>query len=253
LDKSLRSPSPPRLISLGQMSLLSPRLQLRVAQKQILTPGLVQMVTVLQLNRLELREMITQEIAENPVLEESTDEAARSSAPRKSSSFSKPSAWPSRPINRLLEAPTGTWKSLPACSPIVEAEPPADWGAPAAEGCRDRRAGRSRRTPRERRVAPKAGDDQDQGQPARLPSIHCRVNPASPQRREGETASHARTASARMRSVPSATISVPPIPAPTMAGINHPRRSSVRMDTKGIAFRSKRLYTVADETPIFKH
>src|SRR5215475_9229397 len=55
------------------MSLLSPRLQLKVAQKQILTPGLVQMVTVLQLNRLELKDMITQEIAENPVLEESLD------------------------------------------------------------------------------------------------------------------------------------------------------------------------------------
>ncbi len=50
--------------------MLSPRLQLKVAQKQILTPGLVQMVTVLQLNRLELKDMITQEIAENPVLEE---------------------------------------------------------------------------------------------------------------------------------------------------------------------------------------
>jgi RNA polymerase sigma-54 factor len=55
------------------MSLLSPRLQLRVAQKQILTPGLVQMVTVLQLNRLELKEMIAQEMALNPVLEETAE------------------------------------------------------------------------------------------------------------------------------------------------------------------------------------
>jgi RNA polymerase sigma-54 factor len=55
------------------MSLLSTRLQLRVAQKQILTPGLVQMVTVLQLNRLELKEMISQEMANNPFLEESAD------------------------------------------------------------------------------------------------------------------------------------------------------------------------------------
>ena len=55
------------------MSLLSPRLQLRVAQKQILTPGLVQMVTVLQLNRLELKEMINQEMSQNPVLEESAE------------------------------------------------------------------------------------------------------------------------------------------------------------------------------------
>src|ERR1051325_9402284 len=56
------------------MSLLSPRLQLKVAQKQILTPGLVQMVTVLQLNRLELKEMLNQEMVKNPVLEESTDD-----------------------------------------------------------------------------------------------------------------------------------------------------------------------------------
>src|SRR5947209_1285962 len=55
------------------MSLLSPRLQLRVAQKQILTPGLVQMVTVLQLNRLELKDMIAQEIAMNPVLDETAE------------------------------------------------------------------------------------------------------------------------------------------------------------------------------------
>lgn len=55
------------------MSSLSPRLQLRVAQKQILTPGLVQMVTVLQLNRLELKDMILSEIAQNPVLEEGAD------------------------------------------------------------------------------------------------------------------------------------------------------------------------------------
>src|ERR1700743_1877709 len=63
------------------MSLLSPRLQLKVAQKQILTPGLVQMVTFLQLNRLELKEMITQEIVKNPVLEESTEEPGEEITP----------------------------------------------------------------------------------------------------------------------------------------------------------------------------
>lgn len=57
------------------MSMLSQRLQVGVAQKQILTPGLVQLVSVLQLNRLELREKIVQEISENPVLEESLDAA----------------------------------------------------------------------------------------------------------------------------------------------------------------------------------
>jgi RNA polymerase sigma-54 factor len=52
------------------MNWLQPKLSLRVAQKQILTPGLVQMVSVLALNRLELKEMINQEIMANPVLEE---------------------------------------------------------------------------------------------------------------------------------------------------------------------------------------
>jgi RNA polymerase sigma-54 factor len=50
------------------------RLNLKVAQKQILTPGLVQMVSVLVLNKLELKEMINQEIVENPILEEVLDE-----------------------------------------------------------------------------------------------------------------------------------------------------------------------------------
>ncbi len=45
-------------------------LKLQVAQKQILTPGLVQMVTVLALNKLELRDMINTEMVANPLLEE---------------------------------------------------------------------------------------------------------------------------------------------------------------------------------------
>jgi len=52
------------------MNWLQPKLHLKVAQKQILTPGLVQMVSVLALNRLELREMINQEIVANPILED---------------------------------------------------------------------------------------------------------------------------------------------------------------------------------------
>jgi len=52
------------------MVLLQPRLNLRVTQKQILTPGLVQMVSVLALNKLELKDMINAEMVENPVLEE---------------------------------------------------------------------------------------------------------------------------------------------------------------------------------------
>src|SRR3974390_1059430 len=52
---------------------LQPKLNLRLTQKQILTPGLVQMVSVLALNKLELRDMIQAEMVENPVLEELDD------------------------------------------------------------------------------------------------------------------------------------------------------------------------------------
>ncbi|HXZ41826.1 MAG TPA: RNA polymerase factor sigma-54 [Terriglobales bacterium] len=55
------------------MVLLQPRLHLKVSQRQILTPGLVQMVSVLALNKLELRDMINAEMVENPVLEELED------------------------------------------------------------------------------------------------------------------------------------------------------------------------------------
>ena len=52
------------------MALLQPRLNLKVSQKQVLTPGLVQMVSLLALNKQELKEMIDAELLENPVLEE---------------------------------------------------------------------------------------------------------------------------------------------------------------------------------------
>jgi RNA polymerase sigma-54 factor len=45
-------------------------MSLRVSQRQVLTPGLMQMVSVLALNKLELKEMIDAEMVENPVLEE---------------------------------------------------------------------------------------------------------------------------------------------------------------------------------------
>ena len=50
--------------------MLQPKLNLKVSQRQVLTPGLVQMVSVLALNKLELKEMINTEMVENPVLEE---------------------------------------------------------------------------------------------------------------------------------------------------------------------------------------
>jgi RNA polymerase sigma-54 factor len=55
--------------------LLQPRLNVKLSQRQVLTPGLVQMVGVLALTKLELKDMINGELVENPVLEE-IDESA---------------------------------------------------------------------------------------------------------------------------------------------------------------------------------
>jgi RNA polymerase sigma-54 factor len=52
------------------MTLLQPKLNVKLSQRQILTPGLMQMVSVLALNKIELKEMIDAEMVENPVLEE---------------------------------------------------------------------------------------------------------------------------------------------------------------------------------------
>ena len=91
-----------------------------MAQKQILTPGLVQMVSVLALNRLELREMINQEIMANPVLEEVPEEdvAARTVTPTKRSSRKKPKKFPRPkppiPSTNSISAPSSRSISIPA-------------------------------------------------------------------------------------------------------------------------------------------
>src|SRR6202049_591445 len=97
------------------MSMLSPRLQLKVSQKQILTPGLVQMVTVLQLNRLELKDMITAEISENPVLEESA-EAGEELTPEEVQAFLENERTSEPADEAILQAVNGS------ASPEVDAD-----------------------------------------------------------------------------------------------------------------------------------
>jgi RNA polymerase sigma-54 factor len=87
--------------------MLRPSLQLKVVQKQILTPGLVQMVTVLQLNRLELKEMITQEIVKNPVLEESGEEIGEEITPEELLPLLEPERVTDPADQQILEAALG--------------------------------------------------------------------------------------------------------------------------------------------------
>jgi RNA polymerase sigma-54 factor len=95
------------------MSLLSPRLQLKVAQKQILTPGLVQMVTVLQLNRLELKEMITQEIVKNPVLEEAAEDSGEEISPEELLPLLEPERVQDPADRQILEVASLTDANMP--------------------------------------------------------------------------------------------------------------------------------------------
>jgi len=55
--------------------LLQSRLNIKLTQRQALTPSLVQMMSVLALNKLELKDMINGELVENPVLEELEESA----------------------------------------------------------------------------------------------------------------------------------------------------------------------------------
>src|SRR5580700_8062610 len=107
------------------VSMLRPSLQLRVAQKQILTPGLVQMVTVLQLNRLELKEMITQEIVENPVLEESSEEVGEEITAEEILPLLEPERVSDPSDQQLLEATMGD----AAHTNGIAGEAPAELGA----------------------------------------------------------------------------------------------------------------------------
>src|ERR1700738_838074 len=46
---------------------------LRLSQQLVMTPQLQQAIQLLQLNRMELQEVVTQEMMENPMLEERTE------------------------------------------------------------------------------------------------------------------------------------------------------------------------------------
>ena len=50
------------------------RLDLKLAQKLVMTPQLQQAIKLLQLSRLELSQVVSQELEENPLLEESVSE-----------------------------------------------------------------------------------------------------------------------------------------------------------------------------------
>ena len=61
---------------------LEQKLNLRLSQRLVMTPSLQQAIKLLQMSRLELQEVLTQEMVENPILEEQ-EETRRPSASRR--------------------------------------------------------------------------------------------------------------------------------------------------------------------------
>ncbi|MYA29490.1 MAG: RNA polymerase sigma-54 factor, partial [Nitrospira sp. SB0666_bin_27] len=57
------------------------KLDLRLSQKLVMTPQLQQAIKLLQLSRLELQQVLSQHILENPLLEELSAEADEGDAP----------------------------------------------------------------------------------------------------------------------------------------------------------------------------
>src|SRR3954470_386108 len=61
---------------------LEQKLSLRLAQKLVMTPSLQQAIKLLQMTRMELDTLLTQELVENPVLEESSEVVDEEPPPR---------------------------------------------------------------------------------------------------------------------------------------------------------------------------
>src|SRR5437660_12469925 len=59
---------------------LEQKLHLKLSQKLIMTPSLQQAIKLLQLSKLELQEVLNQELLENPLLEESGEETKQEEA-----------------------------------------------------------------------------------------------------------------------------------------------------------------------------
>src|SRR4029078_2787853 len=68
---------------------LEQKLSLKLAQKLVMTPSLQQAIKLLQMTRMELDTLLTQELVENPVLEESS-EVTDEDAPQEATPEEKP-------------------------------------------------------------------------------------------------------------------------------------------------------------------
>src|SRR5258706_14107111 len=85
---------------------LEQRLNLRMAQRLVMTPSLQQAIKLLQLSKLELAEEIAQELVENPVLEEQDEIEVRDQAASASGVETEAAARTDAPAANEPEAPS---------------------------------------------------------------------------------------------------------------------------------------------------
>src|SRR5258708_13569333 len=78
----------------------------KLTQQLVMTPQLQQAIKLLQLSRVELEEMVTKELQENPALEEGPTEEAETSGeqPRPETQVSVPENGPELVLNPELSA-----------------------------------------------------------------------------------------------------------------------------------------------------
>src|SRR6478736_4013793 len=65
---------------------------LKLSQQLVMTPQLQQAIKLLQLNRMELQEVVTQEMMENPILEELTETPDGDTVPPEGDTLASPEA-----------------------------------------------------------------------------------------------------------------------------------------------------------------
>ncbi len=73
---------------------LEQKLNLRLSQRLVMTPSLQQAIKLLQMSKLELEEVLNQEMVENPLLEEEQEETAEAERVEEAAAGSAPGALP---------------------------------------------------------------------------------------------------------------------------------------------------------------
>ena len=113
---------------------LEQKLSLKLSQRLVMTPSLQQAIKLLQMTRMELENVVAQELESNPVLEEIEDAAEEEEAIAASGAEAEPTAAPESETTREIEAATP--KGLEETG--LDAFLADDWGDEAWSGAGER-------------------------------------------------------------------------------------------------------------------